>query len=105
MNSEKLRNAERLEISFETAGFELGTTAEKIQAELRKRTGSDRVHVTDLYWFKPVRRYQIDVRVDRFPGDTRAPFKTVFAIQRDDIESMLNFATGWLNGLVLNPRA
>lgn len=104
--SEKKRDSERLDPTCENMGFQVATTIEKLQEELRKRTGSDRVHVIDLYWFKPVRCCQFEVRVDRVPGDTRNAFLTTFIIRSNDaIESSLNFASGWLTGLALNPRA
>lgn len=104
--NEKKRDGERLDPTYENMGFEVATTVEKLQEELRKRTGSDRVHVVDLYWFKPVHCCQFEVRVDRVPGDTRKPFVTTFVIRSNDgIESTLNFAAGWLAGLPLNPRA
>lgn len=104
--NEKKRDGERLDPTCENMGFEVATTVEKLQEELRKRTGSDRVHVVDLYWFKLVRCCQFEVQVDRVPGDTRKPFVTTFVIPSNDgIESTLNFAAGWLAGLPLNQRA
>lgn len=108
MNTEKLRDAERLEISVETAGFEIGTTAEKLQQRLRELTECDRVFVTDLYWFKPVQKCKFDVRVEREFHDKRKPFVTSFTLGDTTaigIANTLNFANGWLRSLAINPRA
>lgn len=104
--NEKKRDSERLDITYLTAGFDIATTVEKLQEELRKRTGSDLVQVTDLYFHVPTKLCHFDVVVDRTPGDTRKVFVTSFIIRSNlDIESSLNFAGGWIRGLALNPRA
>lgn len=98
--SDKKRDCNRMDITVQNAGFEIATTIEKLQEELRIRVGSDLVRVTDLYFHVPTKLCHFDATVDRKPGDIRKPFTTSFIIRSNsDIESALNFAGGWLRGL------
>lgn len=101
MSSEKIRDAERLEMTVENAGWQITVTPEIIQRTLRELTICDRVRVTDLYWFKPTGECRFDVTVDPPANNPdQKPFRTSFTIRANEgIPQTLQFAAGWLVGM------